>query len=115
VNFVRRINAAEIEYANSSGNQGYTCKLGDLASQLAEPSIDPNTLQFQRYGYSFVLEGCDRPASPEANSGYRVAAAPVVVNTTGARMFCSDESGVIKSATASTSVEDCLQNGALLQ
>jgi hypothetical protein len=59
------------------------------------------------------LSGCT-PAETEAIVKYRVVAYPITQNSTGTRVFCSDESSVIKVEQGG-SAENCLENGSPLQ
>jgi hypothetical protein len=104
---------AETGFADSHPDHSYTCRLGALGSGLNEPSISADALSFQKNGYTFVLEGCS--GRDATGPHYQVAAAPITVHTSGVRMLCSDDSGVIKSDAATSSVGQCLDNGTLLQ
>jgi Tfp pilus assembly protein PilE len=111
--FVTRVNMAETGYADSRPDHSYSCRLGELATGLNEPGISPDALSFQKNGYTFVLEGCS--GRDATGPHYQVAAAPIAVHTSGVRMFCSDDSGVIRSDAATSSVGQCLENGTPMQ
>lgn len=106
---VRTINTAEIVYSEEHPGSGYTCALSDLG-QL----ISGGLASGRKNGYAFELMGCMPGDEGGANKKYQVVAYPVSVNQTGARAFCSDESGVIR-VDGGGSAENCLQNGAPLQ
>jgi hypothetical protein len=64
---------------------------------LINPALEAGT----RNGYRFELSGC------AGASSYRVSATPIQKGS-GLRSYCSDESGVIRSAAES---DDCWTSG----
>ncbi|HUD67672.1 MAG TPA: hypothetical protein VMQ17_24030 [Candidatus Sulfotelmatobacter sp.] len=104
----RQINVAEVTYSNEHTNAGYTCSLSDLSR-----SIDGQLASGQKNGYVFRLSGCT-PTGSGAIIKYQVVASPITQNSTGTRVFCSDESNVIKVEQGG-SPENCLANGSPLQ
>jgi type IV pilus assembly protein PilA len=107
---VRTLGIAEIGYATSHPDQGYTCSLSDLAAtQSSVGSLGTG----QKSGYVFELTGCIPGTEGGANVKYQVVAYPLRANQTGTRVFCSDESGVIKM-DSSGSARGCLENGSAL-
>jgi len=108
---VRTLLVAEISYASSHTEAGYTCTLSDLAGAGLN---DARLLGGQKNGYTFELLGCSAGAEGGANTRFRVLAYPLTRNTTGTRAFCADESGVIKMDAAG-SPQDCMENGSTLQ
>jgi type IV pilus assembly protein PilA len=108
---VRTILVAEIAYTSAHPQAGYTCKLSDLESAGLN---DARLLSGQRSGYTFELLGCGADVEGGPNSKFRVLAYPVNPQTTGTRVFCSDESGILKM-DASGSPPDCLEKGSALQ
>lgn len=110
IHLVQRVNLAELRYSQAHPDLGYTCNFSDLSAfGIPEASTDPMKRDIDNRGYSFVLETCGGDRGP--NRTYRIAAAPVAVNATGARLFCSNESAVVKAASVRSSVEQCLGRG----
>lgn len=105
---IRQINVAEVTYSNEHTNAGYTCSLSDLSR-----SIDGQLASGQKNGYVFRVSGCT-PTESGAIIKYQVVASPITQNSTGTRVFCSDESNVIKVEQGG-SPENCLGNGSPLQ
>lgn len=117
VAILRTLNTAEISYAASFPEKGYTCKLSDLGGFGAgdEPSpehamlIDDVLAGGQRSGYVFTINGCDtRPASK-----YQATAVPADPESV-ARAFCSNETATISYA-ADGKAATCLSEGVPLQ
>lgn len=102
---VRALNTAEISYASSHPDMGYTCTLSDL-----QDLIGPNLVSGKRNGYVFVLSDCAADATGGPNTKYRIVSYPQVPGSTGVRSFCSDETAVIK-IDRSGSRENCFENG----
>ena len=101
---VRTLMTAEISYAATHPDSGYTCSLSHLSD-----FIDAQLASGQKHGYRYELSGC---MTNEAGTAvkYQVAADPLTVNTTGTRAFCSDESAVLK-VDLSGSARKCLESG----
>ncbi len=105
---IRAINQAEVSYMATYG--GYAESLANLGG--AEPCtrsvataciLDESLASGEKSGYHFVAVGSN-PADGMSQS-YFVAAAPVVFDRTGKRLFCSTDKGVIRvdpNATGST-------------
>ena len=104
---VRTINTAEVTYASSHPDSGFTCSLSDLAGAQY---IDSGLASGLKTGYLFELKECAPGPDGAANTKYQVVAYPQTVNQTGRRAFCSDESAVIK-VDSGGSAQNCLQNG----
>jgi type IV pilus assembly protein PilA len=116
---IRTLNNAETSYLASFPDAGYTCQLANLGgSSGSAPSaehaqlIDDTLASGQRAGYVFELRNCIN--SETEGHKYQVLASPVKHNSTGRRAFCSDESGVIRTASGA-SPEECLTNGSPLE
>jgi type IV pilus assembly protein PilA len=108
---VRTLNTAEIAFASDHRSAGYTCALSDLAgAQLIAPPLANG----QKSGYLFALQGCAANTENGPNMKYQVVAYPVKRNQTGVRVFCSDDSAVIKAYDNDDS-QDCPLNGSPLQ
>ncbi len=109
VSAIRILKTAEISYATSRPNEGYTCSLSDLREL-----IDPQLVRGSKHGYVLELAGCSGETSGGPNVRYQVVAYPQTRNQTGVRAFCSDESSVIKFDTRG-SPQACLESGSALQ
>jgi type IV pilus assembly protein PilA len=108
---VRVLLAAEMAYASSHPEGGYSCALSDLA---AAGLIDSSLASGQKSGYKFELLGCRAGGGAKANKEFRVVAYPLVRQQTGTRAFCSGESAVVKF-DRTASAQDCMANGLALQ
>jgi prepilin-type N-terminal cleavage/methylation domain-containing protein len=99
----RTITTAETTYASSWGS-GYAATLANLgggvpcvAATAAAACIIESSLSVAPHlksGYVFSAVG-NSPAGG-VNNGFELNATPVVVDVTGKRAFCSDQSGVIR-------------------
>lgn len=106
VSSVRTINTAEVTYSSNWGS-GYSANIASLggpspclvASPAASCLIDPllSVAPFTKSGYTFVALG--NTAVGGVNNGFEVNASPAVVNVTGVRAFCSDQTGAIRFNT----------------
>jgi len=117
VGSLRAINVAEVSYQSQFADVGFTCQLASMGgSGPSAPSADRAQLidevlaSGQKHGYRFVLENC---VNTETDRKYQIVAYPLVRHQSGARTFCSDESGVIKAGEGK-SAEECLANGSPL-
>lgn len=111
VSSLRTLNTAEVAYAGAHPNAGYTCALADLANT---EFIPPELARGTKYGYAFELSGCSSDSESGAIGKYTIVARPLTWNTTGTRIFCSDESAVIKMDRTGVP-ESCMANGTALQ
>ncbi len=110
------INTAEVTYAASYPDHGFTCFLSDLGGMGGgEPNerqamiIDPKLASGRKNGYILRLSGCGgTPASK-----YSLTAVPADP-TSGTRAFCSNESGVVRFSSDSNA-DTCLDAGQPLQ
>lgn len=107
---VRTLTAAEITYASSHRDAGFTCSLSDLAG---EQLISGELASGKKSGYVFELAACSSEAAGGANVKFQVVAYPLTPNQTGVRAFCSDESAVVK-VDSGGSAQGCLENGTVL-
>jgi uncharacterized protein DUF4190 len=118
VAFVRRLNTAEFQYSRAKPKYGFSCSFRDLEEfGIPEGRLPAMTLHLQKDGYVFMLEGCEGRSSnePEPAMSYTIAAAPVEPGASGMRLFCSDQSAVIKFGEANKSIEHCLSEGTELE
>ena len=113
---IRTLNTAEISYQSEYPKVGFACNLPALGGHgPSAPSADHAQLIDERLasgwknGYGFEIRNCIYDAVD--GNKYQVVAYPTVRNQTGVRIFCSDESGVIK---VGESAEECLANGSPL-
>jgi hypothetical protein len=108
---LRTLNVAEGSYAQPHRETGFTCSLRDLhGAEL----IDDSLAGGHRYGYTFQIQGCTSDAGGGAHTKYQVFAVPDKdkYNQSGVRVFCSDESSVIRSGRGS--VQNCFESGSPL-
>jgi type IV pilus assembly protein PilA len=101
VGSVRTINTSAVTYSSTYPNQGYPASLGALgpgavtcttATSTNACLIDDVLALGTKSGYTFGWTGDGNTPSV----GYTINATPVTVGTTGQRMFCSDQTGVIR-------------------
>ena len=96
---IRAIGQTEVQYLATYG--GYADSLAKLGgaepcSKSAETAclLDQSLAGGVKSGYNFVAVGSN-PGNG-LNTGYFIAAAPVVFDRTGKRVFCSTDKGVIR-------------------
>jgi len=107
VSGVRTLIAAELSYAGSHPEAGYTCSL----STLAQAGVISETFaQGQKNGYVYALSGCGSDGRNTANTTFQIAAYPLRENQTGVRAFCASEAGIVKVDSAG-SPRRCLEAG----
>jgi hypothetical protein len=95
---VRSINSAEVSHAAANPEKGFTC------------SVDELNLLSSKSGYNYILRDCESDISDGPVVRYKLIAAPIQFGTTGARTFCSDESGTIRFIKDRSS-DACLTDG----
>ena len=106
VSSLRTINTAEVTYSSSWG-AGYAAGVDNLggvapcgpATAAAACIIDSalSVAPYTKSGYVFVAVG-NTPVNG-INDGFEANASPVVVDVTGKRAFCSDQTGVLRANT----------------
>jgi hypothetical protein len=101
---LRDIVSNESAFASAHPQQGYTCKLSELANDQVLTTLAKDAV---RNGYTFQIDGCASTAKP--NRIFHATAAPI---RKGMQVFCADESGILKSGE---STGDCLVRGVVLQ
>jgi len=113
---MRTILTAEVTYANTYRNVGYTCILSDLDGfGSGEPNehqamlINSGLAGGKKYGYIFSLSGCGTFPS----KGFVLTAAPNAANY-GRKTFCADQSAAIKSSP-DVNPASCLSTGTSVQ
>ena len=106
---------AEKGYVTRHPDRGYTCTLATLGTP--EPGAapgeagivyDPGQGSEEWSGYRFALSGCD--GSPAAK--YRITAVPMGSDSE-MKMFCADESGMVKSVSGAKS-SACFSRGEVM-
>lgn len=112
VNAIHTIVTAEVTYANTYPNVGYTCTLSSLDGfGGGEPGpqqamlISSGLASGRKYGYVFKLSGC--LATPATK--FFLTAAPSEPGS-GGKAFCADQSGVVRSSEDGKA-ESCLASG----
>ena len=107
IDAVRSVVAAEATYRETHPEIGFTCDLNELKST---EKIDSSVATGTKNGYSFSLENCSLGDAGTDVQKYEVVASPTRRNQTGRRIFCSDQSAVVK-AYSGGSAEECLSKG----
>ena len=99
ISTIRTVNSAEATYSSTVGNGSY----GDLAALKGQSLVDEKVGDMAttvKSGYFMDVAVTDGD-SDGANEAYVVGAAPNTAST-GARIFSSDESGIIYSDSTSS-------------
>jgi type IV pilus assembly protein PilA len=124
VGSIRTINTAEVTYASSYPDCGFTAlaNLGGAGgTSTGAGLIDAVLAAGTKSGYSFAATasggnpggtcGTSAAATGSPNTSYTVVGAPISVGQTGQRYFFSDQSGVIRydPLTAATATSNPLQ------
>jgi type IV pilus assembly protein PilA len=96
---IRVINTASVTYSMTYPNLGYPASLATLgganpctASSTQACLIDDLIAQGVKSGYSFIWTGDG--ATPSVT--YLITGTPQAVGSSGQRMFCTDQTGVIR-------------------
>ena len=99
VGSVRMINTSAVTYSSTYVNLGFPANLADMggANPCSATSTTACLLENMlalgtKSGYSFVWTGDGITPS----TGYSLTATPLIVGGSGQRMFCSDQTGVIR-------------------
>jgi len=110
---MRAIATAEVTYAMTYPNAGYTCSLSDLdgfgggaPNEHQAMLIESRLASGKKNGYIFTLSRCDGPPA----SHFRLTAVPAMQDV-GLRAFCMEQSGEIRSS-ADGKAASCLSAGA---
>jgi len=113
---MRTILTAEVTYATSYPTVGYSCTLSDLdgfgggtPNEHQAMLINSGLASGKRYGFVFALSGC---GGTPANS-FHLTAAPNG-NSYGRKVFCADQSGVIRSSSDGNPAT-CMASGTPVQ
>ncbi|HZW93683.1 MAG TPA: hypothetical protein VFF64_12095 [Candidatus Eremiobacteraceae bacterium] len=113
---VTMIVAAEMSYASTHPERGYTCHLADLFDKADTTGTPPQVPGGRRpelsgdesNGYHFSVSGCDGSPAPK----FQITAVPTESDS-GMKAFCSDESGRVRF-DANGSGTACLSGGKFL-
>ena len=99
VGSVRMINTAAVTYSSTYVNVGFPVNMSDMgganpctASSTTACLLEDTIAQGTKSGYSFTWAGDGQTPSV----AYSLAATPLVVGSSGQRMFCTDQAGVIR-------------------
>jgi type IV pilus assembly protein PilA len=99
VSSLRMINTAAITYSSTYVNVGYPTNLTDMggvnpctATSTSACLIDDSLAQGTKSGYSIVWTGDG--ATPSV--AYTITGTPLVIGGSGQRMFCTDQTGVMR-------------------
>jgi hypothetical protein len=109
------IAAAEVQFASSHPDRGYSCNLTELFSKSDSADAADQPAEFSAAGfasdssgYHFSLTGCDgTPASR-----FHATAVPAEADS-GMKTFCADESGKLRFEVNGKG-SSCLTRGQLL-
>ena len=91
---LKNITAAELSYATSFPEKGFTCSFADLtggASSFLDKSLAGGT----QAGYVFTFSNCSNKGG--AVNYYQIVAQPQVIGKTGRASFCTDVNGSVTS------------------
>jgi len=122
VGSIRTLNTAEVTYASTYPNMGFTCTIANMgppagtaaATSSTAGLIDSVLASGVKSGYTFALTGCTAAGSTTINVTYQATGVPTAAGQTGQRAFCSDQSGVIKYDAAGAAAT-CLSGSSALQ
>jgi prepilin-type N-terminal cleavage/methylation domain-containing protein len=122
VGSIRTLNTAEVTYASTYPDQGFTCTIANLGPPSGTASatsstaglIDAVLASGVKSGYTFNLTGCTAAGSTTIVVTYQSTGVPTAAGQTGQRAFCSDQSGVIKYDAGGTAAT-CLSGSSALQ
>jgi type IV pilus assembly protein PilA len=98
VGSIRTINTGEVNYAASCPAVGFSATLSELNTGTicagGTGIIDPVLASTKKSGYVFAY--LPAAGGDGLNDTYTSTATPATVGTTGQRMFCSSQTGVIQ-------------------
>ena len=99
VGSIRMINTAAVTYSSTYTNVGFPTALADMgganpctATSTTACLLEDTIAQGTKSGYAFGWTGDG--ATPSV--AYTLTATPLVVGSSGQRMFCTDQTGVIR-------------------
>jgi prepilin-type N-terminal cleavage/methylation domain-containing protein len=96
---VRLINTSAVIYASTYVDVGFPANMSDMgganpcsATSTSACLLDDTIAHGTKSGYSFAWAGDGHTPS----AGYSLSATPLTVGGSGQRMFCTDQSGLIR-------------------
>lgn len=101
---IRMLETAEMSYRTQHQNEGFTCNLADLSSIMSDPAL----LSGQKNGYVFVVQNCVADTAGGPITKFQVTAVPMSSNTSGVKVFCADETRVVRF-NRSGSADECFR------
>jgi hypothetical protein len=111
---LRTLVTAEVSYSATYPEIGFTCSLLELGGAgkgvgpHAAQLIDERLASGEKDGYLFTIAGCQEAPST------RIKLGALPAKPGSGRVFCSDESGVIREAPSRSGV-DCWRDGTVLK
>jgi hypothetical protein len=110
VGTIRDILKAEEAYAKAPGSKGFTCSVQELKPFLTDPLYEDSGF-FKtglHAGYRTYLTDC-------TPTKFRVSGTPRIFDKTGHRIFCADETGLIRQLRKNALASECFVRGELLR
>jgi hypothetical protein len=107
VGTIRAIVHVEEEFAKAPGSKGYTCSLQELKPLLADSFPYASSEFFETgklAGYITELTDC----TPRT---FHISGTPRIFDKTGHRIFCADETGVIRYLRENVPASKCFVRG----
>jgi hypothetical protein len=94
VNSLLAISSAQLKYAAAKPDVGFACALPELANPALQTAAASDTALAggAKSGYLFSITQC----IGEPATFYLAVAQPAAPNQTGVRVFCSDQTGVVR-------------------
>ena len=125
VGSTRTVNTAEVAYNSAYPTVGFAVTLNSLAGTCTGSTVPTSTSAClidnvlgasnatSKSGYSFALDAGGSTSTPQG--AYSMDAAPITVNQTGVRYFCSAADGVVRYGASAFSGSSCQSSGTPLQ
>ena len=115
VGCLRSLNTAEVFYARTYPEIGFTCTLADFSptpagqkpSAKAADLLDLSLTSGTKAGYRFTLT-CPQKSKPQKT--YQLSVVPIAPGKSGKRAFCTDHTAIIK-ASDDGQAGTCLSSG----
>ena len=122
VGSVRTTNTAEVAYNSAYPTVGFTTTLSNLTGSCTSTTVPTSTSAClidavlaggSKSGYSFALDNGGSTTTPQGS--YSMDAAPITLNQTGVRYFCSAADGVVRYGSSAFTGAACQSSGTPLQ
>ncbi|PYX87551.1 MAG: hypothetical protein DMG68_11375 [Acidobacteria bacterium] len=111
-NFLQQLNRAQVQYTRNHPEKGYACRFTELIGYgLPHSQMMSGGYGVESDGYVFLLQGCSGEGFGTPNSHYQVTATPLKFRSTGIRMFCSNESSLVRTTLIQSTVKNCVERG----